>query len=266
MDWSKIKTIFILSFLILNIYLINEFLKIRNSNQHDYIIKSSLENRLKVDEIEYVEPPKEAVRGKYLSATPKVFTVEELKKETKLAGQKVILKENNALLESVLKEPIKMGEKFDPTMLTAFMKNNILYHEQYRFWSKSDTTITFYQQLNNKVLYNNIYGELTFFLNDKNEIFSYKQTILIDIEELSEEEKILQPMKALETLYENGDIKFGSKITNIELGYFTYVHLASSQVLTPVWRFVINDEVNLFVNAFEGQILQLNTEERKWSE
>lgn len=259
MDWNKTKTIFILTFLVLNVYLMNEFLKIRNSSQHEYLTKTSLENRLKAEEIEItVELPKDFIRDKYISATPKVFIAEEIKKESKLKGQNIRIIDNT-LLESTIDEPLKLGEKFDPTAINNFLRGKVLAGDQYRLWSRNteENTITYYQQLDEKLFYKNINGELTFYLNDKNEVISYRQTILEDIEELSEEVKLLQPLKALETLYENGDLSYGDKITKVELGYYTLVHLASSQVLTPAWRFVVNEEEDFYVNAFEGQIIHL---------
>jgi len=50
------------------------------------------------------------------------------------------------------------------------------------------------------------------------------------------------------------------------LGYYTLVHLTSSQVLTPAWRFVTAKEENLYVDAFEGQVINLTNEENNWSE
>lgn len=266
MDWSKIKTIFILTFLLLNIYLVYEFYKIYASSQYDYLSEISFENQVKSEEIEYVELPKNIKRDKFISATPKKFLKEEIEKVTDsiLSGQSITIR-SETIIESVLNDPIKLKKDFSPDELSSFIKNNVLQGNQYRFWgvNDADQTITYYQQYEEKILYKNINGELTFYLNDQNEVIGYKQTILENFEELSEEENVLQPIKGIETLYGNGKLPFGSKITKVELGYYTYVHLTSSQVLTPVWRFVVNGEQDLFVNAIEGQIIDLNNEDKK---
>lgn len=266
LDWSKIKTIFIVTFLILNIYLLNELYKIYVSSQFDYMYETSFENKLKTEKIEYVELPKNIKKYNYISATPKKFIEGELEKflDTTLKGQTITVK-NETTIESVFEKPIPLNKDFKSDELSPYLKNNVFQGEQYRFWKKNETeqTITYYQQLAGKVLYKNINGELTFYLNENNEIFGYKQTLLEDFEEFSEEENILQPIKAIETLYENGELPYGSKITKVELGYYTLVHLTSSQVLTPVWRFIVNGEEDLFVNAIEGQIIQLDNEDKK---
>lgn len=267
LDWSKIKTIFIAAFLILNIYLFSEFYKIYKSSESlDYLSETSFENKLKTEEITYTDLPKNIKKEKYITATPKKFTKDELEKiaDTTLKGQAITIK-NETILESELDNPFPLKTDFSPDELTPVLKNNIYQGDQYRYWdvNEQEKTITFYQHYKEKVLYKNLNGELIFFLNDANEIVGYTQTILENFEEYSEDENILQPLKGIETLYENGELTFGSKITEVELGYYTLVHLTSSQVLTPVWRFVVNGEENLFVNAIEGQIIQLNNEDKK---
>ncbi|WP_282141058.1 two-component system regulatory protein YycI [Cytobacillus oceanisediminis] len=265
MDWSKIKTIFILTFLVLDIYLMYEFFKLKEASEFEPIEQASLEKQLKGADITFDEPlPKSNPKDRYLRAKPVEFDIEDLEGDTRLEGQEITITEGTTL-NSVLDESIKISDKFSPSELSAFIKNRVLFGDQYRFWEKPENSnkITYYQEFEGKMFYMNLNGELTFYLNDENEIVSYKQTLLTKIESKEESEKVIQPIKAVETLYKNGSLQPKSKITNVELGYFTFVHLSSSQLLTPAWRFVINDEENLFVDAFEGKIIKLNNEEKK---
>ncbi|MEH7123477.1 two-component system regulatory protein YycI [Bacillus sp. JJ1532] len=263
MDWSRIKTIFILTFLVLDIYLMYEFFKLNDSSQYEYSTETSFEKRLKADEIEYVELPKNYAKDTYLSAKPKNFNNDEIEslERTKLKGQRLQVNTGN-VLKFVLDKPYELSDKLDTAEINSFVKNNVLYGDQYRFWKKEENAITYYQQFDDKVFYHNMSGELTIYLNEENDIVTYQQSMLEEIEELSEEQKIIQPLKAIETLYENGSLKPKSKITNVELGYFNFVQTSTSQVLTPAWRFVINDKEDVFVHAFEGQIIQLNNEDK----
>lgn len=260
MDWSKIKTIFILTFLVLDIYLLYEFLKIRDANKYEFITETSFEDKLSADDITYVELPKNVVKDAYVSAKPKGFKKEEVM--LKLKGQSISISAETTL-DSVLSEPVGVSGDFKPAEINTFVKNKVLFGENYKYWdyNKEEKTITYYQQFQNKFFYSNKNGKLTLFLNDKNEIVSYKQTLLEEIEDLSNNQEVLAPLKAIETLYDNGLLKPKSKITKVEIGYFTLVQLTASQVLTPTWRFVVDNEENLFVNAFEGQIIQLTDEE-----
>ncbi|MBB6445439.1 two-component system regulatory protein YycI [Bacillus benzoevorans] len=264
MDWSKIKTIFIISFLILDIYLVYEFFKIQVTNEYEIQTEASIEKWLKADEIEYGQLPTGYREEYYLKARPKVFKEEDTERAIFFDQTVTII--GSTALESVLDKPYKIKDKFEPSDLGGFIKTHILYGEQYRYWEKDNEkrTITYYQQYQGKPFYQNINGELKFLLNEENEIISYEQTYLSEIKELSESEKIIQPINAIETLYQGGYLDPKSKITNVELGYYTLVPLSdTTQVMNPAWCFVINDEKRLFVSAFEGKIVDLNAKGNK---
>ncbi|MDN3017811.1 two-component system regulatory protein YycI [Paenibacillus sp. BSR1-1] len=261
MDWSKIKTIFILTFLILDVYLLFQFMKIRDANKYEVLTEASVEEKLKVDEIKYVELPKNPIKAQYLSAKPKTFTRGDIEK---LKGQSASLKGPGTTLQSTLEKPLQLSSKFEPAELSSFLNESVLYGDHYLFWEKNDkkNTITYFQQSNNMPLYNNINGMITFNYNSSNQIVSYQQTYLERIDKLAEKEEILRPLKAIETLHQKGVLKPKSKITKIELGYSTLVPLSASQLLAPTWRFVVDDKESLFVNAFEGEIINFNSEEK----
>ena len=98
---------------------------------------------------------------------------------------------------------------------------------------------------------------------------SYQQTYLEEIGELSKSEKLIQPIKAIETLYRNDVLKPKSTITKVELGYYTLVPLSdvadAAQVLNPAWRFIIDYKESLYVSAFEGKIVEFNESREKSS-
>ena len=138
MDWRQIKNIFIISFLILNLYLIYELVKVINSNNVDIKteVESTIETRLKLEGIEYGSLPDTYVEDFTLKATnPKLFTIEDAQKSV-LSNQVVTINGNTELV-SVLKEPLLITEKSGPTELNKFIKENILYGDQYRFWKKA---------------------------------------------------------------------------------------------------------------------------------
>lgn len=229
--------------------------------------ETTFESRLKADEIQYPENlPNNIKKENYISASPKNFTKKEINKQLSsvLKGQRVNIS-NGTTLEGFFEKPYKLRKNDKNGELALFLRKHIYLGEQYRLWERNDDnhTITFFQEYNGKMLYKNINGQLILYLNNKDEIISYKQTVLTDFKEFPEEETILQPLKVIEILYENGKLKFGDKITSMENGYFTLVHLSSSQVMTPVWLTVVNEKENLFVNAIEGEIIELQNEEKK---
>lgn len=269
MDWSKIKTIFIISFLILDIYLVYEFFKIEVIDEYEIQTESSLEDLIKASEIEFevAQLPAGNQEEYYLKAKSGDFKSSDL--ERALFADQEIEIISDTILKSKLDKPYKIKERFDPSQLSSFIKTNVLYGENYRFWSKDDKerTITYYQQYKGKPFYKNAQGRLIFFYNEDHEIIGYEQTYLTEIEELQEAKKIIPPLKAVETLIHGGQLESKSKITKVELGYYTLVPLEDikqTQVMNPTWCFVVNDEKVLFVNAFEGKVVDLtNKEETK---
>ena len=81
MDWSRIKTIFILTFLVLDVYLVYQFMNTRNAAQYEIPKEASLEEKLKNDDIQYSDLPEVNEKERYISVRPKVFTTEEVDKE-----------------------------------------------------------------------------------------------------------------------------------------------------------------------------------------
>lgn len=264
MDWSRIKTIFIISFLLLDIYLIFQFMNTRSEAKYEVMEKASIEEMLKNNEIIYNETPQDIKKERYISVKPKVFTKEEL-------AENQILKTNNdeaaATIIGQLDKPIKITEKFNPDEFSAAVKAAVPNGESYRFWKMDDIkrTITFYQLYEGKMMYNNLNGKLTFFIDENNEVMLYEQTYIEKVEELSDEQEILTSLGAVEILYNKGLLEPKSEITKVELGYSTLIQLAS-QVLAPTWRIVVNGEEELFVHAFEGQVIEFESDENTITE
>ena len=90
-----------------------------------------------------------------LKANSKTFTIEDTQKSV-LSNQMVTINRNTELV-SILKEPLPITEKFGPTELNNFIKENVLYGDQYRFWKKSSdgSSIIYTQQYKDKPLFEN---------------------------------------------------------------------------------------------------------------
>lgn len=232
---------------------------IRDANKYKFLSEASIEDKLETDEIEFAEVPKELVKDKYLSAKPKEFTKDELK----LLKEQTVSIVDGTLIQSVLSQPVPLSPTFDPLEAQSFLNSYVFLGDQYGFWEWDEKlkTITFYQKFDNKMFYENINGMVILYLNDNFQIISYKQTFLDGIENLTEKEEVLPAIKAIETVYQKGVLKPKSKITRVELGYSTLFQLAASQVLTPTWHLIVEDKEHLYVNAFEGQIIQFSNEE-----
>ncbi|MGM0830877.1 MAG: two-component system regulatory protein YycI [Bacillota bacterium] len=266
MDWSKTKSIFIIVFLILDIFLMSLFINKVSESNPETLSQVSFEEQLKTDKIDYPKNlSKDPLKEAYISAKTKVFTEKEIEK---LKNQEVYFVTDNTI-HSTLDEPYSISEKFSPDELNDFMKNQVAGGEKYSFWkyNKDEQTIIYYQTYKDRQLFNNSNGKVILILNKESEIVSYKQTRLENLEELSGEKKsLLTSLQALQVLWTNHKITTGSTIKTPELGYYTFLSREESQVLAPTWHFVVESgdiKEDLFINAVEGQIFEVSKPEKE---
>ena len=265
MDWNRTKTIFIMVFLILDIFLLDQFMGKKNDNKYDYMSQTPIEELLKEENITYTPMPKQKQKENYLVAKTKVFKKDDLKS---LKDQDLLIADvERTKLVGTFKNKTKVSEKLQTSEIDLFMKENIYHGEDYSYWTydKTSNSIVYYQAFDSKIFYNNSKGKVTLFLNENNEIISYEQTYLEDIEEFNEKKEMILPIKAIEALYLKGDIPPDSKITNFQPGYYNSLQSNSSSssfLLVPTWRIIVDDKQDLFVNAFDGEVIELNTEEK----
>lgn len=269
MDWSKSKSIFIVVFLILDVFLYSLYLNLHTEAQQVEVLgNSNIEARLKEDNITYGALPNNIEKAAYISAKVKNFD------EVKLPFQNAqdITIENNNKLIVILKDPIKLKSVEDKVLLNEFVKANVTNGADYTLWDidPENQRATFFQRVNDRTIYYNINGVITVYWNEDNEITMYEQTLLEDIEAYEEEETLLMPIQAIQTLYAKGLLKPDSSITEIKLGYSTLVQLTQTQVFVPTWEVRVktseNVEEEYFVNAVEGKIIDVQLDTTKVEE
>lgn len=258
MQWNQIKTLLILSFLVLNIYLLIQFLEKREQADLGLLEyeQSSIEEQLKSESIVFDKLPKEEYEESYISVKPKLFTEKDLDALNKLLKQNPIILNKNLII-SQFENPIPVPKGNKKEDFEKLLKKMTLYSEDYTFWNwNKDLNILIYFQTDGyRPIYYNQNGLLLLFLNDNNEIIFYKQTYLGEAEPRAEKRDLITPLKAIEILYNQNELKFGDEITSVNIGFHTRVPLDSGvQVFAPIWKVKVNNNKNYFVNAIEGVI------------
>jgi regulatory protein YycI of two-component signal transduction system YycFG len=266
LDWNKTKTIFIIVFLILDIFLLTLFINKYNESQYDFLGEAKLEDKLKGDNIKYEQPLlKEPEKQPYLNAVTKAFTEEDI---DGLENQSVEIIDSTTITSKLEDNQYVLSEDFKPEELTEFIKKNVLYGDRYAFWEidKEQQRILYYQTYEGKPLYKNINGELAIYFNENREIVSYSQTLMTSFEKFTDKKNVIPPMQAVETLYYKEKLEPGSSIASPVMGFYTLVPEAERQVLTPAWHFTVTsdgEEEHYFLNAFEGQIIEFTNTEKE---
>ncbi|WP_409252403.1 two-component system regulatory protein YycI [Bacillus sp. SCS-153A] len=266
MDWSKTKTIFIIVFLILDIFLLTLFINKYNESQYDFLGEAKLEDSLKLENIEYELPlSKEPEKQPYLNAITKSFTEEEIKE---LKDQSVEVIDSTMITSKLGEIDYVLSENFKPEELNDFISKNVLHGDKYSYWGidENQQRVVYYQTYKDKPLFNNINGQLVIYFNDDRKIVSYTQTLLTDFEEFTDTKSVITPIQAVETLYSKEKLLPDSKLGTPAIGFYTLVPEAERQVMAPAWHFTITKDGvsdHLFVNAFEGNIIEFSNTEKE---
>lgn len=262
MQWSQIKTLFILSFLILNIYLLIQFIgKLEEENygilEYD---NSSIEQRLEEENITINSLPSGQEKEPFISVRQRVFSEEDLEKFKTHKNQALSVINNNFVI-SLFDKPIAIPDEDEMDVIEGFIKNYFAFPDDYELWSwnKELNVLIFFQEKNERPIYFNQNALILVFLNDKNEMTFYTQTMLGESDSVKEKKDLIKPMTAIETLYNSNELRPGDDITKMEIGFHTRVPTdQGTQVFVPAWKVTVNKERNYFVNAIEGWVFSSN--------
>lgn len=256
MQWGQIKSLLIVSFLILDVYLLFQFLEKKAEadigilEQHT----STIEEQLADDQITYEALPDEEYEETYISVQQQLFSEEELEAEEKKIDQVSYIINNNFIVSKVEQELV-IKESFNESQITDRFNELVYFSDEYTFWSwnKAENVIIFFQEKGNRPVYYNQNGLVLLFLNDRNEVTFYVQSKLGDTETLAEKRQIMKPMQAIETLYRANELHPGDHINKVDIGFHTRVPFESGvQVFAPIWKVIVNEEKYFFINAIEG--------------
>ncbi|OIS57192.1 transcriptional regulator [Bacillus subtilis] len=276
MEWNKTKSIFIVAFLILDIFLGYQFFQKWQATGKEYeVIKNDVEHDMRADHITYEGLNKEATEGYRITANQKAFTKEEIEA---LKDQKPLMdmpSDDHKVTSLKMKfaNPIALSKKDIEDDAQALVSSKIQDGEKYKLWKvdKSKKEIIFFQTYEGHYIYqktdnpSNMIGQVVLHLNGKNEVVSYDQTTLETFKQI-QKESLITEMDAVELLYYQNQLKEYSTVKSCKFGYVAQYPLTSTQVLAPVWRITVEYEKKVngekktvqeyfTVNALESTIL-----------
>lgn len=265
MHWGQIKTLLIFSFLILDVYLFVQFLDKKEVADIGIIEHepSSIEDRLKEESIVMGDLPQQVNEESYISVKQHLFTEGELEKEEDIVDQDTVILNKNTII-STLDKPVSLPKRDTPANLNNLLQSIAYHADDYTFWRKNEkmNVLVYFQNKLDRPVYYNQKGYVLLFLNDEDEVTHYAQMMLGEEETLEDKRTLIEPIRAIETLYNTNELNTGDHITKVDLGYHTRVPFESDvQVFAPIWKISVNDEKHYFVNAIEGFTFSTNEEE-----
>ncbi|WP_226668677.1 two-component system regulatory protein YycI [Metabacillus litoralis] len=263
MEWSKTKSIFILAFLILDIFLAIEFYELQYKSNYEIMKEATIEEKLAVENITYSKLPDIEGKSFYITAKSKEFTFEEVPKDQTL----ILTNTSNPFrsLKVKLNKPIPVPESNLENRINQLLKDYVNFGDKYKYWYTDEQTnsIICIQRYNGRNIFqskDDHIGMVKFIVNENNEIVSYEQSMLEDIKEVEEKESAVPALKAIEALYNKNYLTTNSEVKNIQYGYYTHIPLTNQQILAPTWHIIVETDTNerkdFYVNALEGDVLQ----------
>ncbi|EMR05537.1 Two-component system yycFG regulatory protein [Bhargavaea cecembensis DSE10] len=255
MDWSKTKTIFIVVFAILNVFLFSLYMN-RTNEDLEVRGETSIEDRLKLDDITYGNLPdtKEAFRisGELMPVSS--TGLRELEGQTpRITGEHTLISE--------IEEPFGLEDSEGKLDFEEFLEEYVTNGKDYTLWEVDEEkrTATFFQQFDGRTIFYNEHSMLTVHWNEEREAIRYEQSMLFNLKETNEKRNLYSPIQTISLLVRSGSVQPGSNVKEVKLGYSPLIQLTQTQVLVPTWHIHVESEdgakTDHFVNAVDGKIL-----------
>jgi len=265
LDWNKTKTIFIVVFSILNVFLYSLYLD-RNEQVQDVQLdrENSIEELLKLDNISYEQLPNYNEESTYASAEVAVFMEEDLKV---FKNQEfTILDKDKTLLVSKVNSVHPISNSKGEYQFTQFLAANVPKGNEFILWDVDveNNVALFFQKVNDFPIYYNQNAMLKVFWNEKEYITGYEQRMFGEFINFNKKKDLLSPIEAINTLYSRDYLQRNSTVKSVSLGYATDIQLTKTQVFAPTWRVHVELEdgtiEDYFINAREGKVVDFKKE------
>lgn len=259
MDWNKTKTIFIIVFSILNIFLYYLYLdRVMETESVQVLGKTSIEESLSVDNITFTDLPLVTKDSSYVSAKIVTFTSEQIKKLENQTAEVV----NNTYLQSKMETPISVRSGKGDYDFTEFLMKYVLNGLDYVLWevNEEERHALFFQKVDNHPIYFSPDAMLVIHWDEEGRVTNYDQRMFGEFVSFNNKKDLLSPIEALGSLSSRGHLNQDSKVKSMKLGYSTLVQLTETQVFAPTWHVhvelkdgTIEDH---FIHAVEGKIIE----------
>lgn len=262
LDWNRTKTIFIIVFSILNIFLYWLYVDRQTSVGDMQILgKTSVEETLELENITYNPIPFTEKDVSYLSAHIATFSNEKTKK---LSNQTSFIVEKSQLTSNMTK-PVDVTNK-DGFEFEDFLEKYVINGEDYNLWEvdEEEQQAVFFQKVKNETIFYSPNAMLTLYWNKDGEVTHYEQSMLEEFVSFNHKKDLLSQDDAVASLVTRSLLKEGSTVTHVKSGYSTLVQLTETQVFAPTWNVQVKLEdgtiENYFINAVEGKVIEFQSD------
>lgn len=267
MDFRRIEWLFLVAFIVIDIFLFAAFQRDTSGETDTSSNRSSSDTtilkEMRADNISFKAPSKKSGEGYYISTSNDSSIKSSL---TSLSNQTVRY-QSDGTITSTFKTPITGVDTQHPDKTLDTVVSNstlILNGMDYTYNAKlsSRNTVVYTQEVADGPIYSR-YGEIRFSLTNAGTVTGYTQGYLANVSTLREKTETISERKALIWLYQYNQIPNNTKVVWTKLAYTRYFNLKNSSVYIPTWVVAVKSNSGnnagvlqlKHVNAFTGAIL-----------
>lgn len=270
MDFKRVEKIFILAFILLNIFLFISYLNrqdiqyISSESASVDILKEIRESDIELPNLSVDPSQKEDVYS--MQANTHNLLEEEMDRLSD--DQTGTVNEEGTFYKSLLSSPIKLdgnpkkgfSEKDLTTIKNFINSDRVLFGKEYRYshFDLLTSRFVFYQIVNNIPVADGT-SEISLHVDPDGEIFSYEQTYAGPMTEQGNPLTLISNQRAIEILFSNNELPEKSKIHAPKLTYRRNLHLEDLSMYSPVWLVQVETDselLSLCVDAVRGTIIK----------
>ncbi|MCD8506474.1 MAG: two-component system regulatory protein YycI [Alkalibacterium thalassium] len=270
MDFKKIENIFLITFMLLNIYLLISFLN-RSDLQHASTAPDQVNLIREMEQIG-IELPNltEEVREVYYVQADRNNLLEE--NIDQLENQAGSIAQDGSLYTSILSDPIEIEGNPDDgftaadfDVLDEFINSGaVLFGSEYTFLRYDNSENRFvYAQIVEGIPVADGTSEISLFYGSDGNIISYQQSYAGPMTTQGSPMEIITDRQAVEVLFQNNAISSNTTVRQPILTYQRTLHLEDLSMYGPIWYIPVVDaggERVLRVDAIERTIISEPTE------
>ncbi|AVK64102.1 regulator [Lactobacillus sp. CBA3606] len=263
MNFRRIEWIFVVAFVVLDIFLVYMFVQTSSSDSSSKTASDTTTmviREMHEDNISFSNPSAQQGTGYYIAGSNDSGLKQHL---SQLTGQ-VTRFQSDGKLTSTLRSTVTVDESHPQAALDQFVhqSTNVIHGKQYVYSASlsSKGAYVYVQKVADGEILTGT-GQLHLLVNKNNQLVSYTQAYVNNVKTLREKAVTISEKKALVALYQYNQVSNNSRIVWRKLGYSRLLKLKDSSVYVPTWIFAVRSKnssnVSLHrINAFTGAAMK----------
>jgi regulatory protein YycI of two-component signal transduction system YycFG len=271
MNWSRTKSIFIICFLLLDVFLVFEmYMRQQDENVEPVPDGGSVTHNYKMETVTPTLPQNVTfLRGTRIDFNfQKDELVQLASRKNDAEKQKINLEKNGRQLTGTFVNPMVLGDVKNEDVQKALL-NMVYQGQEYKFWrlGEGKNTIKFAQTYQNRPVYVSTRNKVQMldFTVQQNQVTGFRQSYLKLSSNKHNNVELINAEQAINYLADRTDLVGYSTlhIKAIELCYLNTVGDESAEplIFVPAWHIVVRANSvtsDYFVNAVSGNVQSIN--------